>query len=171
MADARAVPRSVVLPRHRNVPLARVSHPRTLQCPLCHRPRNPSSEPPPFEAIADVNCASGRQRVARHDWVWNPDQTRIMTPIGAVESPVRHHSSDNDDSSPSHKPCRTCTRNCRSQPVRHRTMTTHTARRLSSSRAWPQGSFDHNWSMNRWSSSKSQHSRNFSSCTRYRRTL
>lgn len=95
-----------------------------------------------------------------------PFQTRFMRPIDAAESPVRHHSLDSDDSSQSHTLCRMCTRNCRSQPVRRQTMTTHTARRHSSSRALPQDSFDHNWSMNRWSSSKSQHSRSFSSCTR-----
>ena len=106
------------------------------------------------------------QMGVRHVWVWNPYINRITRPIDAVESRVRHHSLDSDDSLQSHKLCRMYTRNCRSLPVRRQTMTTHTARRHSSSRALPQDSFDHNWSMNRWSSSKSQHSRSFSSCTR-----
>jgi len=113
----------------------------------------------------------GDQTMARYVWLWNPYLNRMTRPTDAVESPARHYSSDTDDSSQSHKPHKKCTRNCRSRPGRRQTTTSHTARRLSSSRAWRQDSFDHNWSMNRWSSSKSQHSRSFSSCTRYRRTL
>ena len=135
--------------------------------PLRPTPRRTAADPDrrtPAVGLCD-------QREAHHIRVWNPYQTRITRPIDAAEPQVRHHSSDSDDSSQSHNPHKTCTQNCRSQPVRRRTMTTHTAHRPSSSRAWSQGSFDHNWSMNRWSSSKSQHSRSFSSCTRYRRTL